>query len=91
MFKRIYPWLKFFKWQALQISSSNNVILSGLTFKDNPHVHVILDYLKSVHVSDITIDNPGDSPYTDGIHISGSTNVTIDHCRIATGNSTLLL
>ncbi|CAI9753979.1 unnamed protein product [Fraxinus pennsylvanica] len=71
---------------ALEISSANNVILSGLTFKDVPHMHVILKSLTSVYVSNITIDSPGDSPNTDGIHIAGSTNVFIDHCRIGTGD-----
>ncbi|XP_022871957.1 probable polygalacturonase At3g15720 [Olea europaea var. sylvestris] len=71
---------------ALKISSANNVTLSGLTFKDIPHMHVILDSLTSVHVSNITIDSPGDSPNTDGIHITGSTNVVVDHCRIGTGD-----
>ncbi|CAA2989611.1 probable polygalacturonase At3g15720 [Olea europaea subsp. europaea] len=79
-----------YKWwhtsEALKISSANNVTLSGLTFKDIPHMHVILDSLTSVHVLNITIDSPGDSPNTDGIHITGSTNVVVDHCRIGTGD-----
>ncbi|CAA2961479.1 probable polygalacturonase At3g15720 [Olea europaea subsp. europaea] len=71
---------------ALKISSANNVTLRGLTFKDVPHMHVVLDTLSSVSVSNITIDSPGDSPNTDGIHIAGSTNVVLDHCRIGTGD-----
>lgn len=73
------------KPSALEISQSNNVRLSDLTFKNNPRMHVVLSHIDTLHVSNITIDAPGDSPNTDGIHISGCTNVLVDNCTIATG------
>ncbi|KAK3024009.1 hypothetical protein RJ639_045029 [Escallonia herrerae] len=77
------------KWwdsKALKIRDSDNVRVTGLSFKKNPRVHVVFDSLNKLYVSNITIDAPEDSPNTDGIHISGCTNVFVDHCRISTGD-----
>ncbi|KAM7479979.1 hypothetical protein LguiA_028192 [Lonicera macranthoides] len=71
---------------AFQISNSNNVQISGLTFKNNPRMHLVLYQIRTLQVSNITIDAPGNSPNTDGIHISGCTDVSVDHCNIATGD-----
>lgn len=73
--------------QALEISNSNNVLLIGLSFKDNPRVHIVLNSLDNITVTNITINSPEKSPNSDGIHVSGSTNVIIDDCHIATGTS----
>ncbi|KAL3501921.1 hypothetical protein ACH5RR_036370 [Cinchona calisaya] len=78
-----------YKWwtmAALEISHSEDVELTDLNFKDNPRMHLVLNNLKSVFVSKINIDAPEHSPNTDGIHLSGSTNVTIDDCLIRTGD-----
>ncbi|KAK2984358.1 hypothetical protein RJ640_005374, partial [Escallonia rubra] len=75
-----------FYLQALKIRDSDNVRVTGLSFKNNPRMHVIFDSLRKLYVSNITIDAPEDSPNTDGIHISGCTDVFVDHCRISTGD-----
>lgn len=49
-------------------------------------MHVHFEKSKSARVTNITIDAPGESPNTDGIHVSGSSDVIIDHCQIGTGN-----
>ncbi|KAK3035676.1 hypothetical protein RJ639_032548 [Escallonia herrerae] len=72
--------------QALKIRDSDNVRVTGLSFKNNPRMHVVFDSLRKLYVSNITIDAPEDSPNTDGIHISGCTDVFVDHCRISTGD-----
>ncbi|MCD7453522.1 hypothetical protein HAX54_021257 [Datura stramonium] len=71
---------------AFEISHSKNIILSGLSFKDNPRMHVHFEKSKSVTISNITIDAPAKSPNTDGIHVTSSTDVSINHCQIRTGD-----
>ncbi|PIN06788.1 Polygalacturonase [Handroanthus impetiginosus] len=78
---------KWWHGDALEISSSNNIYLGGgLNFKDSPRMHVVLNGLRSLVVSDITIDAPEKSPNTDGIHVTGCTNAFINHSRIGTGD-----
>lgn len=72
--------------QALEISDSNGIQITNLNFKDNPRMHLVLNNLRFVDVSNITIDAPEHSPNTDGIHVTGSTDVMINDCRISTGN-----
>lgn len=71
---------------ALRITNSKNVRLSGLRFKDNPKMHVVLDGVKSAYISDLKIEAPSHSPNTDGIHIGESTDIHIQHCNIGTGD-----
>ncbi|XP_059303903.1 probable polygalacturonase At3g15720 isoform X1 [Lycium ferocissimum] len=71
---------------AFEISHSKNISLSGLSFKDNPRVHVNIESSESARVSNITIDAPAKSPNTDGIHVSDSRDVSINNCRIGTGD-----
>ncbi|XP_027169664.1 probable polygalacturonase At1g80170 [Coffea eugenioides] len=75
-------------WQklALEISDSDDVQITSLNFKDNPKMHLVLNNLRSVSVSTIHIDAPADSKNTDGIHVTGSTDVSIDSCKISTGD-----
>ncbi|CAI9118830.1 OLC1v1020457C1 [Oldenlandia corymbosa var. corymbosa] len=71
---------------AMQIEDSKNVNVANLNFKDNPRMHFILKQLQSVYVNNVTIVAPEKSPNTDGIHVTGSTNVTIENCNIGTGD-----
>ena len=75
----------FLGLQALEISDSDDVQITSLNFKDNPKMHLVLNNLRSVSVSTIHIDAPADSKNTDGIHVTGSTDVSIDSCKISTG------
>ncbi|XP_074352822.1 polygalacturonase-like [Apium graveolens] len=71
---------------ALRITNSKNVQLSGLRFKDNPRMHVVLDGVKSAYISGLNIEAPSHSPNTDGIHIGESSDIHIEHCNIGTGD-----
>ncbi|WOH16458.1 hypothetical protein DCAR_0936011 [Daucus carota subsp. sativus] len=71
---------------ALRITNSRNVGLSGLRFKDNPKMHIVLNGVQTAYLSYLKIEAPGHSPNTDGIHIGESTDVHIQHCNIGTGD-----
>lgn len=71
----------------MEISNSDNVNLGGaLRFKDSPMMHLVLNGIRSVLVSNVTIEAPKESPNTDGIHVQECTNARIEHCTIGTGD-----
>lgn len=54
-------------------------------------MHLTVDDSKNVQISNVKIIAPKDSPNTDGIHVSGSTNVVIKNSVISTGNQPHLI
>ena len=56
-------------------------------------MNFVISRCQSVRVSEVLVSSPGDSPNTDGIHITESTNVVLQDCKIGTGfdTSSLLL
>ncbi|CAH9102092.1 unnamed protein product, partial [Cuscuta europaea] len=69
------------------IHNSVGVTITGLTLKNSQMFHMAIVDSSKVLVEGITIEAPGDSPNTDGIHISGSNKVTITGTNtIATGD-----
>ncbi|KAG9129526.1 hypothetical protein Leryth_013103 [Lithospermum erythrorhizon] len=71
---------------ALRISDSSNIRLSGLNFINNPRMHVVLNGLQSANVTYLHINSPENSPNTDGIHVAKSEYVYIAHSTIQTGD-----
>ncbi|XP_077215596.1 putative polygalacturonase At3g15720 [Tasmannia lanceolata] len=71
---------------ALGISNSNNVNLQGFKIINSPKKHIGIDGCNAVHISQLTITAPGDSPNTDGIHLQDAQHVVIDNSTIATGD-----
>ncbi|XWS30279.1 hypothetical protein CRYUN_Cryun24cG0103100 [Craigia yunnanensis] len=72
--------------EAFVIAHSNNVQISGLTFEDNPKVHISFERSTLISATNLRIKAPGHSPNTDGIHIQQSINVSIDNSIIQTGD-----
>lgn len=48
--------------------------------------HIVIDNCDQVMVQGVKINAPGNSPNTDGIHVQGSTGVTITGASIRTGD-----
>ncbi|KAL1222991.1 putative polygalacturonase [Cardamine amara subsp. amara] len=71
---------------ALTIESSSGIKVSGLTIQNSQQMNFIIARSNSVRVSKVMVSSPGDSPNTDGIHITGSTNVILQDCKIGTGD-----
>jgi polygalacturonase len=53
-------------------------------------MHFTISRSDSVRIIGVTVKAPEDSPNTDGIHISESTNVAIQNAHIGTGNNSSL-
>ncbi|KAH8518279.1 hypothetical protein H0E87_000215 [Populus deltoides] len=71
---------------ALTIDSSSSVKVKGLTIKNSQQMHFVISKSASVRISQVSVSAPGDSPNTDGIHITQSTNVVLQDCKIGTGD-----
>jgi polygalacturonase len=75
--------------QALTIDTSSGIKVKGLTIRNSQQMHFVISKCDSVRVSGVLVSAPGDSPNTDGIHITESTNVVLQDCKIGTGSQIL--
>ncbi|KAG0452257.1 hypothetical protein HPP92_026036 [Vanilla planifolia] len=71
---------------ALTIDSSSKVRVKGLTIQSAQQMHFTIFRSKTIRVSGVRVKSPPDSPNTDGIHISESSDVSIHNCKIGTGD-----
>ncbi|KAK4490029.1 hypothetical protein RD792_000683 [Penstemon davidsonii] len=71
---------------ALTIDLSSSIRVNGLTIQNSPQMNFVIGRSDSVRVTDVKVSCPGDSPNTDGIHITESTNVVLQNCKIGTGD-----
>ncbi|CAL9016499.1 unnamed protein product [Prunus brigantina] len=76
---------------ALHFQGCDNLKLSGLTHLNSPRAHIAISECNNVYVSHLTITAPEDSPNTDGIDISNSHNVFIQHSAIGTGDDCIAI
>ncbi|RRT72000.1 hypothetical protein BHM03_00041485, partial [Ensete ventricosum] len=80
-------------YKALTIDSSSAIRVKGLTVQSAQQMHFTISRSDAVRISGVRILAPEDSPNTDGIHITESSNVAIQNCHIGTGkdNSTAIV
>ncbi|CAA6653644.1 unnamed protein product [Spirodela intermedia] len=71
---------------ALTFQSCRGLTVTDLKFKNSQQMHVTFSKCANVRISQLTISAPGNSPNTDGIHVSGSTDVKISDSVIRTGD-----
>ncbi|KAK9108102.1 hypothetical protein Syun_024113 [Stephania yunnanensis] len=71
---------------ALTIESSSAVNVKGITIQNSMQIHFVISKCDSVRVTNVKVSAPGNSPNTDGIHITKSTNVALLNCKIGTGD-----
>ncbi|KAE8730220.1 hypothetical protein F3Y22_tig00003041pilonHSYRG01153 [Hibiscus syriacus] len=74
------------KSNALTIDSSSFIKVKGLTIQNSQQMNFVISRCDSVRVFEVQVSCPGDSPNTDGIHITGSTNVILQDSKIGTGD-----
>ncbi|XP_024529135.1 polygalacturonase [Selaginella moellendorffii] len=72
--------------QALWVFGSTGLNMSGIRIQNSQQMNVAFVSCHDVIVAKIRIENPQNSPNTDGIHIESSTNVTVEHAAIGTGD-----
>ncbi|XP_070026676.1 probable polygalacturonase At3g15720 [Nicotiana sylvestris] len=76
---------------ALVFRRCDRLRVWGVTLIRSARSHIILTACNEVSIANIRIMSPGDSPNTDGIDVSGSTNVRIHNSLIATGDDCIAI
>ncbi|KAL6127938.1 hypothetical protein ACLB2K_071299 [Fragaria x ananassa] len=64
----------------------NNLVISDLVSINSQETHLVINSCKNVVVRNVKLSAPADSPNTDGIHVQGSTWVTITGATLMTGD-----
>ncbi|KAA0056903.1 hypothetical protein IC582_029467 [Cucumis melo] len=70
----------------LKLNFITNSIVKDITSLDSKNYHINLLGCKNLTFDHVTITAPGDSPNTDGIHVSSSEEINILNTNIATGD-----
>lgn len=69
----------------LQILESSSVLIEGVRFVNSPCWTVNTVWCEDVTVREITIENPKDSPNTDGVNIESCNRALVEDCTVVSG------
>ncbi|KAK9079489.1 hypothetical protein SSX86_001161 [Deinandra increscens subsp. villosa] len=72
--------------KALHFNNCNGLRLSGTTHADSPGLHISIVNCHNVDLGHLRILAPANSPNTDGIDLSSSSQINIHHSNIQTGD-----
>ncbi|KAJ9187196.1 hypothetical protein P3X46_002681 [Hevea brasiliensis] len=72
--------------RSITFNWANNVLISGLTSINSQLTHLVINSCNNVQVRNVRLIAPDLSPNTDGIHVQGSTGVTIIGSTLQTGD-----
>ena len=73
------------------VRPGNGFVLSGVTLKNAPKFHVVIERTTGFTVWGITINTPANSVNTDGVDPSSSTNGIIAYNKISTGDDNIAI
>jgi polygalacturonase len=68
-----------------------NVLIEGVSFSNPPFWTIMPAFSDNITITGITIENPGNSPNTDGIDPSSCRNVHISDCHITVGDDCIVI
>nr|GLL24585.1 polygalacturonase-like [Ipomoea trifida] len=71
---------------ALTFHMCNYLIVKNLRIQNAQRMHISFDQCTNVRASNLVVTAPGNSPNTDGIHITKTKNIQISDCTIGTGD-----
>ncbi|XP_042422990.1 exopolygalacturonase-like [Zingiber officinale] len=71
---------------SLRLLKVSTMTLANLTFLNSKGFHISVQQSSFINITHLNITAPGDSPNTDGIHISGTTDIKIADLHIGTGD-----
>lgn len=77
--------------RILIIRQSDNFTLYRITMRNSPNFHVVAERTNGFTAWGVKIQTPKTARNTDGIDPSSSTNVTITHCDISTGDDNVAI
>jgi polygalacturonase len=68
-----------------------NVLIEGVSFSNPPFWTIMPAFTDNITITGITIENPSDSPNTDGIDPSSCRFVHISNCHISVGDDCIVI
>jgi polygalacturonase len=68
-----------------------NVLIEGVSFSNPPFWTIMPAFSDNITINGVTIENPGESPNTDGIDPSSCRNVHITNCHITVGDDCIVI
>lgn len=77
--------------RMIQIDHSSDITLFQITLKNAPNFHIVGNRSNGLTLWGITIDTPAFARNTDGFDPMGSTNVTLTHSVIGTGDDNVAI
>ena len=77
--------------RLISIRKSDDFTMYRITLRNSPNFHVGIDQTNGFTAWGVKIQTPKTARNTDGIDPSSSTNVTITHCEIATGDDNVAI
>ncbi|MGE0453418.1 MAG: family 43 glycosylhydrolase [Vicinamibacteria bacterium] len=77
--------------RLLVVRRSNGFTLAGLTLRNSANFHVVAERTDGFTAWGVKIETPKTARNSDGIDPSSSTNVTIAHCLIDTGDDNVAI
>ncbi|XP_031377173.1 probable polygalacturonase isoform X3 [Punica granatum] len=83
--------LNYSRPHLVEFVSSKSVVVSNLTFLNAPAYNIHPVYCSDVHIQNISISAPPESPFTVGVAPDSSDNVCIEDCTISTGYDSITL
>ncbi|MBV9022442.1 MAG: right-handed parallel beta-helix repeat-containing protein, partial [Streptomycetaceae bacterium] len=75
----------------IDISNASHVKITGITMKNAPNVHIVLEKVTTAAIDKITISSPSDSPNTDGIDVWSSSGVAVTNSTIDDGDDDIAI
>lgn len=81
----------FLRPPMVMFYNCENISIEGVSFSNPPFWTIVPTYCNNVTISNISIDNPGHSPNTDGIDICSCTNVHISNSHISVGDDCIVI
>ena len=78
--------LFWYAMQTMKFIRVNNALIHGIASIDPKGFHIMISRSQNFRIFNLNLQAPGDSPNTDGIHMSISNLVEISESVIATGD-----
>ncbi|XP_044485468.1 probable polygalacturonase [Mangifera indica] len=83
--------LKYSRPHLVEFVTSENIVVSNLTFLNAPAYNIHPVYCSNVHIQNLSVYASPESPYTVGIVPDSSNNVCVEDCNIAMGHDAIAL
>ncbi|KAL9325578.1 hypothetical protein ACSQ67_006223 [Phaseolus vulgaris] len=83
--------LNYSRPHIIELVASDHVVVSNLTFLNAPAYSIHPVYCSNVHIYNVSISAPPESPYTIGMVPDSSDHICIEDCVIETGYDAIAL